>query len=610
MNARSARTLIGASLACVTLAAAGTAVARPADVSAEISATETTVGFPVTLYVSIRDAAEESEPPAPQIKDVDVAPLGAPSRSSQTTIINGRFSQSTSVTYAWELTPRKPGKYTAPAMSIAVDGRTFHTPAMTFEAKAIEPSEHLLAEIAGDRPTAYVGEPVEMTLRVWIEPYHDDRYDVTLSAEDTWNLVLEDRSQWGPFQGTIERMAAEREMPRYREVRRLDPSGEERTYYRFEIEDTVYPQATGAISGGDVQVVVAWPTGLERAGGLLSFGRLALAGTQVIVAEAQLTDTEIKPLPTAGQPADFRGAVGQFDIATEAVPKHVQAGDPITLRIAVRGGPRLDLLQAPPLASLSQLTADFKVGDDPLAGVVRDDVKHFAATLRPRRAGITQIPAIPFSYFDPELGEYRTAKSEPIAIEVTPADKLALGGSDDDASGGDASLAGANGSPQVALSYVNFTGPSVLDWQEPQPDWPWYVAFLLPPAFLVGTVVWQRWNDVYNASPTRRARRAFRHAMTQLEPASTPDRVAAVMLGYVADRCAVPRGGMTRREAIYLLDTMAPQTGAVQEFDRLLSTCESMRFAARPADDAHRLVSEARHCLDQLEHERTSGKER
>lgn len=614
MNIRSAKRLAAAALAVAALVVSMGSTAAAADVSAKLSSRDTTVGFPVTLYVTVENASQQNAPAAPKLPDVDVRSLGSPSRSSQTTIINGRVSQTSSVTYAWELTPRTPGMHEVPSMAIDVDGRRFTTAALSFEATRIEPSDHVLAEIVGDRESVFVGEPLNVTLRLWVEAYHNEQYDVTLSGEDTWNLVLGAQSQWGPFQTVLEEMAAERKMPSFRQVRRADRAGVERTYYLYELESTVQPQATGSIPGGNVQVLVAYPTGLERAGGLLSFGRLSISGSRMVVADAQLADTEIKALPTEGRPADFRGAVGQFEIATEASPLHVQAGDPITLRITISGGPRLDLLPAPPLAELSALTADFKVGDEPLAGVVRDGVKYFAATLRPRRAGVSEIPAIPFSYFDPESGKYHTAESSPITIDVQPADELALdaivGGRPTSSGAGDTASGTDGEAAQPSLNFVNFSGPSVLAWEAPPRPWPWLAAMLLPPLALVGTVVWQNWNRGWSASPRRRARLAARQARKMLDRQATPDGVAAALLNYVADRCAVPVGGLTRREAVFLLDSEMPHVAAVHEFDRVLSECESVRFAGVPAEDAHRLVDEARQCLSHLEQECSSGKER
>ena len=129
------------------------------------------------------------------------------------------------------------------------------------------------------------------------------------------------------------------------------------------------------------------------------FGRrLTVSESRPIVAEAKTDSTRVLPVPTAGRPADYRGAVEQYRIVTEAEPVTVDAGDPITLRIGIVGDGPMDLVEAPPLADIEAITSDFKVTDQSLAGSVHDETKMFVTTLRPRREGISEIPPIPLSY--------------------------------------------------------------------------------------------------------------------------------------------------------------------------------------------------------------------
>ena len=91
----------------------------------------------------------------------------------------------------------------------------------------------------------------------------------------------------------------------------------------------------------------------------------------------------------------------------DAKPTDVKAGDPINLLLGIAGTGPMDLVQAPPLAELPALTRDFKVPNEPLAGYVEGDRKVFSTTIRPRKDGITEIPPIPFTYFDPESRQVR-----------------------------------------------------------------------------------------------------------------------------------------------------------------------------------------------------------
>jgi len=123
----------------------------------------------------------------------------------------------------------------------------------------------------------------------------------------------------------------------------------------------------------------------------------------------------VLPIPSDGKPRDYRGAVGRYRIITQADTKAVDAGDPVTLRIGVLGDGRMDLVQAPPLSEVSELTTGFKV-EDPLAGFVQDYTKIFVTTIRPRSPDVTEIPPIPFSFFDPEKKAYETVYSDPIPL--------------------------------------------------------------------------------------------------------------------------------------------------------------------------------------------------
>ena len=55
---------------------------------------------------------------------------------------------------------------------------------------------------------------------------------------------------------------------------------------------------------------------------------------------------EVKPLPP-GAPPSFSGAVGSFSMTSEANPKRVQVGDPITIKAEIAGRGNFDRVDAP-----------------------------------------------------------------------------------------------------------------------------------------------------------------------------------------------------------------------------------------------------------------------
>ena len=151
----------------------------------------------------------------------------------------------------------------------------------------------------------------------------------------------------------------------------------------------------------------------------------------------------------------------------------------MTLNIGIAGTGPMELVQAPPLIEMSSLTADFKVADESLAGFVKDDTKVFSTTIRPRRDGITEIPPIRFSFFDPEAERYETVMSDPIAITVHKCESLAL---DAIVGKGRAINGPSNGaSIDAASDFTNNADKSVLTSQTPHAQTRWWLLFATVP---------------------------------------------------------------------------------------------------------------------------------
>ncbi len=573
------------------------------NVTASLSSREAYVGVPITLRVEIADATAHEVPEIPSIDGLRIESMGSPSRSSQTTIINGRRTDSESVTYAWRVTPREVGRFVIPALDVPVNGQTQRTRSLTFVATKSETGDLLFAEVSGAEDSIYVGQALPVTLKIWVKPFRDAQHGVTLSEGDMWQFVSEDPTSLGVFGERLAEMSQSREHPGGREVLRKDSNGNERSYYLYEIETTYYPKRPGAIAVGDVQVVVSYPTGLGRSRDLFSMfeQRLAVTGTRPVVADATAPAIEVLPVPQEGRPADYRGAIGRYDIVTHALPTQVKAGDPITLQIGIHGDGPLDLVQAPPLAELPELTKSFRVPNESLAGIVENGIKVFTTSVRPQREGITEIPAIPFTYFDPNQEEFITVRSRPIEIHVDKADILEL-----------TSVVGDRradvGTPESAapvISFENVSDTSVLRSQSSLPMWLVLLVLLAAPLAFVGTWFVRRfwWSEAGWAGPQfARPLTLTRRAITT---ARTPQELSTILRRFIADRLQVTPESLTRTEAIYGLRQRGYVDG-VSELNDLLAQCERMEYAPVASADVNQLNTQALSALNQLKRPATS----
>ena len=146
------------------------------------------------------------------------------------------------------------------------------------------------------------------------------------------------------------------------------------------------------------------------------------SATQKEVAlSSQPSAVKILSVPAENRPASFTGAVGKFDLAADATPIQAAAGDPVTLNIRITGSGNFDRVIAPVLEKSDvwktyKPTTKFEPEDS--AGC--SGTKLFEQALVPLQSGKLTIPALAFSFFDPETKLYVTRSTRPMSIEVAP----------------------------------------------------------------------------------------------------------------------------------------------------------------------------------------------
>jgi hypothetical protein len=128
---------------------------------------------------------------------------------------------------------------------------------------------------------------------------------------------------------------------------------------------------------------------------------------------------KVLPLPQANRPADFAGAVGQFELETSASPTKVNAGDPITLNVKITGKGNFDRVSSDGLASDSSWkTYSTKSQFEPADSVGYQGDKTFSQPIIANDSTVTSIPSLSFSFFNPETRQYVTRTAPPIAVTI------------------------------------------------------------------------------------------------------------------------------------------------------------------------------------------------
>jgi hypothetical protein len=130
----------------------------------------------------------------------------------------------------------------------------------------------------------------------------------------------------------------------------------------------------------------------------------------------------VHELPAQGRPVDFHGAIGTFSIASDVSPTKADVGDPLTLRMRVMGSGNFDRVDSSMLEHLGQWKtyppkSSFNTSD-PLAF---SGMKTFEQPVIATKSGVQELPALTFSYFDPNTRRYETARSAPLSVSISPA---------------------------------------------------------------------------------------------------------------------------------------------------------------------------------------------
>jgi len=273
------------------------------NVSAQISAREAWVGSPIVLQIKISNARQ------------------------------------------YLITPRREGKFRIPEIEINVDGKIKTTRPIPFVATKSETGDLLFAEVEGDKEKVYVGQPLKLKLKLWVKPFGDREKRIKLTENHMWQMIS-DQTSWGAFADRLQELAENRQRPGGETVLRKDEDGAEREYYLYEINATVYPNKPGKIDASDLQVVVNYPQALGRSrdpfesffGGRSMMrdmmgddffssplgGRLTVSKSRPVVAEVNVDSTEVLAVPVDGQPADYRGAVGKYQIISQTESRYTK----------------------------------------------------------------------------------------------------------------------------------------------------------------------------------------------------------------------------------------------------------------------------------------------
>ncbi len=333
--------------------------------------------------------------------------LMGPSQSISSSWVNG--VRSYSKTYSYTLAPRSQGRFTIKQATIVIDGKTYKSTPKEVEVTAAvdKPSDQMTADDVADESLHLVAE-VSKT-----GPYLNEALSVVYKLYVSPSISV---SNYQPLDNPTYNNFWSQDIP----VKRL--SAENGTYkgkpYRYVILKRVvlYPQKSGKleIEPLSLEVTVDVPTNKRDFFG----GRIYSQTTKTVSAGNRTIN--VKPLPEKGKPVNFSGAVGQFDFSVTTSKTDLNASESLQAKVQVSGKGNLKLFPLPEPnlpGSLEVYEPEFDENVRTTLSGTQGSVSN-NYTIVPSNKGKYPIPAISFTYFDPDTGGYKTLISDEIMINV------------------------------------------------------------------------------------------------------------------------------------------------------------------------------------------------
>ncbi|TWT42326.1 hypothetical protein RAS1_34570 [Phycisphaerae bacterium RAS1] len=591
--------------ASIALLALGAPAARgDATVALTAEGAEAYVGEPFSIVLRIDRFQSCDDPQFPEIPGCRVQQSGEPRESFSQLTINGRTTRTVSRAYQYLLTPERHGELVIPSVLVRVDGVERKTRPITIKVLPSDSEQLFWAEISCRHERLYLGQKTALTLTLWVKPIETD--NGLIPANRMSRFIS---GSLGPFpnQPVINQQVV------------TLPGGERQRYFTYEMTAEYVPEKAGTLVFDEIDLAMRYPTQLA----LDIFGELQASSYRNLRIRPRVRDVEVLPLPEAGRPANFTGAVGTFSISVRARPLSVRVGDPIELTIDVTGDGPLESLAPPRLAADAKLTSGFRVPKEDLAGERLGGGKRFTQTIRAERSDVTEIPPIEYPYFDPERERYVVAISNPIAIRVQPSDELTaaeIGG-----------LPAPTDQPPAAVEAVDGLRGNVLGEAEllntvsvvtPQEV---IAVTITPPAVFLAAWCGSAIQRRRGGAAQRRRAQAARNALSRIDRAAGLPRreragqIEAALAGYLADRLDAPAPRFHGRAALPELAARGASEEVRRAWDAVVQQCEQAGYgggadasaegATDPGGGASAtvaLVADARRCIALLERERLS----
>ena len=570
--------------------------------------------FRLTYTVNSQDVSDFRVGQIPDAFDVLMGPTT--STQSSFSMVNGRTSQSSSVTYTYILSANKNGTFTIPAASISVDGKSVTSNTLQIQVEGTAQSggngrrggsaggaqqtetrqagspisgSDLFIKVSASKRQVVEQEPILLTYKVYtlVSLTQLDGKMPDLKGFHTQEIPLPSEKSF-----TVEKFNGRN----YKTV----------TWSQY----VMFPQMTGKLEIPPITfngVVMQVNRNIDPFEAFFNGG----SGYVEVNKQIQAPGVDIEVLPLPQRPAGFSGGVGRLTLKAEIDKTELKSNDPLTVKVTISGVGNLQLLKEPVVKfPLDFDTYDAKRTDKTrlTANGLEGDVT-FEYLAVPRHSGQYEIPAIEFVYYDTQEKTYKTLTSDPFQLDIAKGE------------GGESTMQNFGGQEDVETLAKDIRHIKLGDVRLRSLNdhffgstnyWIALVGLLL--VFISLFLIFRR-RAIENADmvksrgkkankvATKRLKQAAR-LMSENKPSQFYDETLRALWGYVGDKLNIPVEQLSRENISERLQEHHVGAETIAEFIGAIDECEFERYApGDPKGNMNKVYEKAMTAIEQIEND-------
>ena len=565
-------------------------VAQEATLKAKVSKNKLGVNQRLRIEFSIdKQGGDNFSPP----KFTNFRVVGGPSQSVSQSWINGKVTFSQSYTYI--IQPKRKGAFSIASASIKIGGKFIKSePVKVIVLDPVEipknPNDpnyvaqqniHLVAEISKANP--YVGEGIYVEYRLYVSE-NVSVYDTSISEAPKYN---------GFWNQDIKVNGFPVKMGKY--------NGENYRYIVLQ-KALLIPTKTGKLSIDPMRmdIVIGVPSGRAD-----FFGN---AITKNIRREFASTKKIIRPksLPLEGKPANFAGAVGDFNFSVALSKDILKANETSQVQVKISGKGNLKLFELPTVETPAELEMyqperkeRVRVNASGLSGAVTDTY-----TVVPLYKGKYKIPSISFSYFNPKEKKYKTIATEDFFVDVQEGKELITV---DTSSVRKQEVVSTGKNFRYIATKTNFITAKKIDFFKSNL---FYVLFLLPLiAIPIGVFIGKKNEERSNDIMGNKARKAEKLAKKYLSKAQKQlgkkeafyEALERALHNYLKAKLGVETAEISKERITEILKGKNVEAAAIHQFIEVLKNSDFARYTPFTATEMKEEFERAKAVIVQLD---------